>query len=131
MKYYKAADKKCELYYRHVSIDNTIEVGIWPTLFGYRVRAGQLDAMTYDIDYCAGNEQYDVELLWSVVVNILEQDVKLRDFPLQRYKPILLNDPECWNTLLRMTNDYELRQLPNVVVYKLDYFDAVMNTVND
>ncbi len=59
------------LYERLISNDGRIEMGIHPVLFGYRVRAGYVGDVYYHLDWCGGDNQAQVEMLYSIMKNIL------------------------------------------------------------
>lgn len=66
------------LYNRLVSEDGTIEMGIYPVMFGFRVRAGRVDrekgfALTYDVDWCGGADEAQVQMLYAICRTILEK----------------------------------------------------------
>ena len=63
---------KESLFQRLVSDDGKIEMGIHPVMFGYRVRAGYVGIMMYEMDWCGGDDQAQLELLYSIAKNILE-----------------------------------------------------------
>lgn len=90
--------------YRAVSEDGSYEVGLTPMLFGVRVRAGRVGAMSADIDYCAGADiGFQFQLLTTIIA-ILETipvgtssgDI-CRLMPRYEKRPINL-DP-CWPAL--------------------------------
>lgn len=61
-----------DLIHRLVSDCGTIEIGLYRVLFGYRVRAGYTNDMFYNIDWCGGGDNGQIELLYSIAKNILE-----------------------------------------------------------
>lgn len=65
-------DNVNKFYQRLVSSGGDIEMGIYPTIFGYRVRAGYVGSGIYELDWCGGDDQKQVELLYSIMKNILE-----------------------------------------------------------
>lgn len=60
------------LYQRLVSEDGKIELGIHPVMYGYRVCAGYTKNQWYEIDWCGGSDHANVEMLYSIAKNILE-----------------------------------------------------------
>ena len=62
-----------QIYAKVVSENGLVEIGIHPVMFGFRVRAGFAGSQTYDIDYCGGADQLQVETLYSMTVAILSQ----------------------------------------------------------
>lgn len=45
------------MFQRIVSEDGTIEIGIHPVMFGFRVVGGYTKAQWYEIDWCGGADQ--------------------------------------------------------------------------
>ncbi len=72
MKFKQEDNDDLELFQRLVSEDGKIEMGIHPVIFGYRVRAGYVGDMVYQLDWCGGDDQEQLELLYSIMKNILE-----------------------------------------------------------
>lgn len=73
MKFLEAEDdNENHLYQRLVSEDGKIEMGIYPVMFGYRVRAGFVGNGIYELDWCGGDDQKQLELLYYIMKNILE-----------------------------------------------------------
>ena len=66
------AEDSEDLYQRLVSEDGKIEMGIYPVMYGYRVRAGYVGSMICQLDWCGGDDQGQLELLYSIAKNILE-----------------------------------------------------------
>lgn len=82
MKFIEAEDNvEAGLYQRMISDDNKIEMGIYPVLFGYRIRAGYVGDCAYHIDWCAGNDQKIITLLYSILKNILESGFDMKKLP--------------------------------------------------
>jgi len=82
------------LFERLVSEDGKIEMGIHPVLFGYRVRAGYIGDMAYKFDWCGGDDQSQVEMLYSIAKNVLEHKNGFEGIPpCSKIKPFF-NDKE-------------------------------------
>lgn len=92
---------------RMVSEDGAYEVGLYPVLFGVRIRAGRVNSPVCDIDYCAGADQLFQVMLLGTVVAILESlpngtpssEIR-RMMPGFERKPI--NQDPCWEKLQAM-----------------------------
>lgn len=69
------------LYQRIVSEDGKIEIAIHPVIFGYRVRAGYVGDGWVQLDWCGGNDQAQLELLYSIAKNILEHKGNFEGVP--------------------------------------------------
>ena len=81
-----------DLYQRLVTDDGRIEMGIYPVIFGYRVRAGYVDRMSYELDWCGGDKQEDLELLYSIMKNILEKNNSFTGVPMKSTIKPFYND---------------------------------------
>ena len=87
---------------RYVDLEHNIEVGIYPVLFGWRVHAGEIDSGCYELDYCCGNQQLNVDLILSIVITILQKnDANFKVFPFQDFKPVF-NDAKCFSKLIEL-----------------------------
>jgi hypothetical protein len=83
-----ADDLSGQLFERLVSEDGKIEMGIHPVIFGYRVRAGYAGDMSYMFDWCGGDNQTQVEMLYSIAKNILEHKNSFAGVPVcSKIKP--------------------------------------------
>lgn len=49
-----------------------IEVGIYPVLFGYRVRAGFIGSAGCEIDWCCGDNPHTIRTYFQLLIEILE-----------------------------------------------------------
>lgn len=116
-------DTDPELFYRMESDDGRIEIGVYPVIFGFRVRVGYTGYGCYELDYCAGDKIQDIEALYSAVLTILTKySGNFNVFPAQKVKP-MYNDPECWVKLLELIKDVEPIQVktPDVDSMKAEY----------
>lgn len=95
MKFISAEDnEEINLYQRMVSDCGKVEIGIYPVMFGYRVRAGFVNDVAFFVDWCAGDDQTQIELLYAILKNILESGYDLRKLPpVSKIKPFY-NDAE-------------------------------------
>ncbi len=103
---------------RLVSECGQIEMGICVVVFGFRVAAGYTRRPIYEINYCGGDKQNDVELLYSAVKQILESmEVKpgmFNAFPLEVKRPFP-EDLENFKKLLNLVpRKLELIKLPSL-----------------
>ena len=92
---------------RWVSENGVWEIGVFPVMFGKRVRAGLVNAPDCVVDYCAGaDEDFLKELIVAIMIILesFDEDVSTieveRILPTYRTKPINL-DP-CWPSLKRI-----------------------------
>ena len=114
MKFQKAPDDKY-LKARYVSEDGNVELGISMVMFGWRIHAGKTGYGCYEIDYCCGAEQSTIEMMLSMIKNILEKtNCDWRQMPIQNTKPIF-NDPQCLVELIELSGpDFEKLVVPDV-----------------
>lgn len=92
------------------SENNVWEIGIYPVLFGVRVRGGRVGCQGLDIDYCAGNDPVFLSQLLTTVMSILESFPETLTsqelhtlLPGYEKKPINL-DP-CWEKLQQLAKE--------------------------
>lgn len=92
-----------QLFQRLVSEDGKIEMGVYPVMFGFRVRAGYIGGMGFEMDWCGGADQGQVELLYSLAKNILENKGHFKGIPERSNIKPFFNDQEfvnCVNALV-------------------------------
>jgi len=94
---------------RYVSEQGKWEIGLFPVMFGVRVRMGPVNAPYCSIDYCAGADvEFQHKLMATVMVILAPVDESIspdaieRIFPGYNRKPIN-NDP-CWTKLQALAN---------------------------
>lgn len=93
MKFQPAEDNDA-YFERLVSEDGKIELGVYPVMFGYRVRAGFTNFEWSEIDWCGGANQTQVELLYSIAKNILEKQGNFKGMPMCSDIKPFYNDEE-------------------------------------
>lgn len=96
--------------YREISLNCTVEIGISPVLFGYRVIAGFYNDTGVQLNWCAGDSQEQVITLFRAMKSILcaraepEKNMEyslFRDLPrVSNIKPYF-NDPEFCDWLFK------------------------------
>lgn len=120
-------------------IRDCIEIGVYPMLYGYRVRAGIVGDNCCHLDYCAGPDQKEVENVYSLVISIVNKkldeleseqtEISLRekaylvfkDFPEQKRKP-MINDFECFMKLSELCGSEIISvKLPNLASRKVRF----------
>lgn len=109
-----------EYYFeRLVSEDGKIEIGIYPVMFGYRVRAGFIDAFCSEIDWCGGADQTQVELLYSIAKNIIEHQGDFTNMLMSSEIKPFYNDTEFTSHITSLTKaPLEIIKLQPLSVYK-------------
>ena len=102
-------DWRNQLYHRRVSQTNLIEIGVYPVLFGYRVRAGFVGAYATELDWCAGNCWLRVQSLYAIVLGILssceESAAAFEGIPLQSKLKPYFHDLEFVTTLASLVDE--------------------------
>jgi hypothetical protein len=103
MKFHKAPDTE-DLFLRVVDETNTIQIGIYKVLFGYRVRAGYVDnKWGVNLDWCCGDRIEHIVWLYLACICILSQRDPENCFeglpPVSQIKPYI-NDMEFWNNII-------------------------------
>lgn len=106
MKFNPAEDDDTNLLYnRIVSEDGLIELAIHPVIFGYRVRAGYVGDEYVHLDWCGGDNQGQVELLYSIAKNILENTGSFKGLPgSSKIKPFY-KDPDFLIKITGLTTE--------------------------
>jgi hypothetical protein len=111
------------LFHMHTEC-NTLVLGVYAVIYGFRVRAGYIGDFSYNLDYCCGNDKGDVELIFSAVKNIIEQrsENPFAGFPRQDMKPFMKNKTE-FKQLIGMIDKptYQRVLLPDIHSIKRDY----------
>lgn len=87
------------------------EMGIYPVMFGFRVRAGLIDAAGCEVDYCAGGDINALVQIYSYVfflLSSLEETTAGHELsamlPTYACKPIQ-DDPQCWEKLSALVDN--------------------------
>jgi hypothetical protein len=131
LKFIETVSTDGEFIFQMSSECNKIVIGVYPVIYGFRVRAGFIGDMFYYLDYCCGNEQGDIELIFSAVKNILEQrsidDRQLFNFPHQEYKPFMKNITEFKQLISEINKEtYQRVKLDNIHIKKTLYMINVL-----
>jgi hypothetical protein len=109
---YEDAPDNENFYCRKVS--DEIEVGVYPVLYGDRIRASYLGDGRLSFDYCAGNNPAFVEVLYGLVLACLKKKIPFKEFPPQDVKPFY-NDPHNFAKLIALAgDDYKCEHIHNV-----------------
>jgi hypothetical protein len=119
-------DKNSGLYKRKTSSDGVYEIGIYPVIFGFRIRAGFVGRMWCELDYCAGADLTMINLLYNIVVTIMSKRIEQNEnpfagFPKQDVKP-MINDPECLQKMMELFKDYKIEEAVTITNEDLQSF---------
>lgn len=60
-----------------INDSSSIVVGLWPTIFGMRVRSGWLNRSCYMIDWCCGDQDSTIKFGYSLCLAILNARLTL------------------------------------------------------
>lgn len=104
-------DLSGSLYFRHETEDGQWEVGIYPVIYGFRIRAGQVGDLCYNLDMCVGDNWRMMRVLFSIVCRIIEERGCVpnnSDWPSITIKPVWKN-PEYLAQLTSMMESPEKR----------------------
>lgn len=125
-------DNSAQIFERLISEDGKIEMGIHPVLFGYRVRAGYIGSMSYNFDWCGGDGQSQVEMLYSIAKNILEHKNNFEGIPVcSKVKPFY-NDPEFVKHIESLvTKPLEIIKLEPLYTYGGKQQELIRKMFND
>lgn len=136
MSQFRNVDDNENYIYRRVRKVGTlpkIEIGVYPVMFGYRIRVGMVGSWAVELDYCAGAQQEDVENIYALTMAVLNKNMnkiqpfhRIRDifegFPRQDVKP-MFNDPDCFNELTKAAGkDVEKVELKGLKERRNQYF---------
>jgi hypothetical protein len=81
-----------QMFRRKVSEDGKYEIGIYPVMFGFRVRAGKVGDGYCHIDYCCQTDLSLIGLVYSCVAAIMQEHIEAG-------KPVFANFPVPENKL--------------------------------
>lgn len=109
----KPAPDNEDMFHRMMDETSRIEMGVWPTIFGYRVRAGYVGSPYIHLDWCAGGDQNQVERLYSILYAILNNRAQENVFaklpPCSKIKPYY-NDSDFCMEILSHINEESIQQ---------------------
>jgi len=105
---WKPADDTGNLICRQVMDD--IEIGVYPVLYGYRVRAGQIGDLACVADWCCAGSHGTLQWAYGFLKHVLQKNAELgdpwRDIPrTSQTKPIII-DPEFLRQLAELRSRY-------------------------
>ena len=119
---FKPATHTEDLYERLV-INDSIEMGIHPVIFGYRVRVGSVGSLCYDLDLCGGDNLEMIDLLYNGTRQIIEGQLREQgkinysEFPIQHTKPFF-KDMEFLKDFCALVLKYREHEF-NVAEYEI------------
>lgn len=92
---FRLAEDSENLIHRMVNDERQIEIGIYRVLFGYRVRAGFIDAGSCRWDWCCGQSHKFLTLAYRVGLASMKADIEGYPFEslpaTSKVKPIFLD----------------------------------------
>lgn len=122
-------DLNGQVFFRHICDEKSIEIGIYPVMFGFRIRARILDDMWYPIDYCGGAKHEEVEEIYNLVLNILKKQdtINWSVFPSWEIRPIH-KDLQCISALRNLAGDIiDPVTIPDLHKIRADSFESIFN----
>jgi hypothetical protein len=101
--------------HRLVSENQLVEIGVYRVAYGWRVRAGFVNAPCCELDWCGGANWKDVERLYSLCYAVLEKINESKSaflgLPMiSRLKPFYL-DLEFVSFVGNLAGDFKLLEL--------------------
>lgn len=72
MKLRAEKDPAGHLHERLVSGDGRVEMGLWPVMYGVRIRAGYVGSMSCEIDWCMGDNKAMLTIFYHLLKNYLQ-----------------------------------------------------------
>jgi hypothetical protein len=92
---------------RWVSENGVWEIGIFPVMFGKRVRAGIINSPCCVVDYCSGDDDdFLKELLVTMIIILESFDESVKEVDIERILPTYnvkpINLDPCWAKLKKV-----------------------------
>jgi hypothetical protein len=108
-------DDRTMMTHRLISENQLIEMGVYRVAYGWRVRAGFVNAACCELDWCGGGIWKDVERLYSLCYAVLEKRNESRSAFLglpssSRVKPFYL-DLEFVHLVGNLAGEFKLLEL--------------------
>lgn len=87
-------DEENQIFSRRVSPCGKMFIGIYPVLFGKRIRAGYVGSDFVIIDWCCGSDQEYLKIAYSILLGYMQNGGKFSDLPGSSNIKPWYNDPE-------------------------------------
>ena len=116
------------LMVRQVSSDKRIEMGVYPVIYGARVRCGFVGSMSCHIDWCAGSNDISLKILYSLCYKIIGDRLDLEDAKIFEGIPGFSDikpwtrDVDFTNRLASLAGPFDIIELPSIVEIRTDFF---------
>jgi hypothetical protein len=128
-KFVKAADNHYEgQFHRYTTEDKNYDLFIWPVMFGNRIRFGRNGSAWVIVDYCGGDNQNNVQELFSMVKTIIERtpttEIENIKWPWPYRKPVHL-DEKFMAQLKSMAGEFEIEKIPTISIFRAIYLSAI------
>lgn len=125
---FNPAENNINLICRLVSSDGRIEMGIYPVLYGFRVRAGFVNCPCCSLDWCAGESDVSLRNLYTICKNILEPRLEqvdpFQDVPPWSHVKPWFKDRAFTEKIVSMVKDFKMESIPSGSELRDEYFNA-------
>lgn len=127
---FKPAEPNRNFIHREVSESGTVEIGVYPVMFGFRVRAGFINNDYVHIDWCCGNNQFVIERMYSVLKSIFskrEEDAYCFKGLLSHseIKPFFKDEKFVMWISKHIPEDFKEESLPDLHALKAKYMEEL------
>lgn len=130
---FKSSEPTENFIFREISENEIVEIGVYPVLFGFRVRAGFIKNDFFHIDWCCGNNQFVIERMFTILKLILEK--REEDaycfrllLPNSKIKPFY-NDPDFVIWLSKyIPENLKEQKLPDLHILKNELFKELFSS---
>jgi len=126
-------------HYYHVRENGKYGIGIYPVLFGFRVRIWEIDSPVCTNDLCFGDNSLNVSVGYTTIKKFIESGGNPNDIPFQERKPwtvdsIMSEDTDFNNWMIENVNsskttkeDYEDITQDMLMSYRTTEFQEIRN----
>lgn len=124
-------DIKNAMFFRHETEDGQWEVGIYPVIFGFRIRAGEVGSPTVRLDMCIADSWLNMRSIFPIVCKIIEERGRVPDiheWPHAKIRPVWKDD-DFMAQLVLMSRDPESLDeydIPNFRDIRESYLNSVI-----
>lgn len=128
-----------------------IEIGLYPVVYGWRIRAGKIGSGFVHLDYCAGDNLAGVAIIHALVLSILTRksneletfysglservivEHMFKGFPVQQAKP-MNNDIKCLASLFDLAGQRVIiteDAIPDLDKLRQQYYEKYITNTPD
>lgn len=95
-------------HYYHRMVMGRIEMGVYPVMFGWRVRAGYIGSVFIELDWCCGDRPGFVWGTYCMLKELLERGIKMEDLPGRSHVKPWSHDPEFMSRVYKHNAKLEI-----------------------